>query len=434
MKIKQKKLDDGRIQIDAVATSGEVARALDVAQYAFAQQMGLRQEGNKTIAEVAESTMGINDLDSVVESQAAEFLAPFAIDKSGITPAFPPQPMAAMPLKRGYDYGFKLYVTPKPAYELSSYDPVEITVQPFELDQKLVDDKIDEIVGRWPLYVKDPGEPHAIAKGDHLLLSMDAYRDGERVDALSTDSRTYTAGMGFMPEGFDDQIVGMMPGETKTFSFEGPTWDPETQQEGVETIDCTVTVLENQIEQKQELTEDYVQTNFPQCENIAGFRKMIEQEVEQEARFAYEEQVRQGAAAAISDRFEGRIDDAIYESMQKTLISNLRQQLQQQDMSYDEYVEKIGGREQFNMMSMMETRSVLVQGFCLDAVFRHFKLHVKEEDIIDVCRTMRPDNPKRAKLDLEQGGRSFVLQEAAERLRANKYLVEHATIIESEKE
>lgn len=47
-------------------------RALQQAQVGFAQQMGLRPEKDKTVAQVAEEKMGIKDLDSIVESQAVE--------------------------------------------------------------------------------------------------------------------------------------------------------------------------------------------------------------------------------------------------------------------------------------------------------------------------------------------------------------------------
>ena len=105
MKVTQKKLGDGKVQLDAVATVDEVNRALQQAQVGFAQQMGLRPEKDKTVAQVAEEKMGIKDLDSIVESQAVEALIPFAIDKKNIIPAYPPKPQAKVPMKRGRSTG-----------------------------------------------------------------------------------------------------------------------------------------------------------------------------------------------------------------------------------------------------------------------------------------------------------------------------------------
>ena len=101
MKVTQKKLGDGKVQLDAVATVDEVNRALQQAQVGFAQQMGLRPEKDKTVAQVAEEKMGIKNLDSVVESQAIEALIPFAIDKKNIIPAYPPSRRPERPCAAG---------------------------------------------------------------------------------------------------------------------------------------------------------------------------------------------------------------------------------------------------------------------------------------------------------------------------------------------
>ena len=63
MKITQKKTDGGKVIVNAVASTEEVAKALNSAHLAFAQQMNLRPEQGKTVAQVAEERMGIRDLD-----------------------------------------------------------------------------------------------------------------------------------------------------------------------------------------------------------------------------------------------------------------------------------------------------------------------------------------------------------------------------------
>src|SRR5699024_5026500 len=113
MKVTEKKLDGGRIQLEAVASTAEVSHALTVAHRGFAQQMNLRVAPGGSVAQAAEKELGIKDLDAVVQQQAVEYLVPFAIDKRNITPAFPPVPKVASALKRGQTFSFSLVVTPK---------------------------------------------------------------------------------------------------------------------------------------------------------------------------------------------------------------------------------------------------------------------------------------------------------------------------------
>ena len=87
MKVTEKKLEDGLILLDAVVSTAEVSHALTMAQYGFAQQMGIQAQPGKPVAQAVEEQMGIKDLDAIVQQQAIEYLVPFAIDKRNIMPA-----------------------------------------------------------------------------------------------------------------------------------------------------------------------------------------------------------------------------------------------------------------------------------------------------------------------------------------------------------
>ncbi|MDR2715440.1 MAG: trigger factor family protein, partial [Coriobacteriaceae bacterium] len=172
MKVTQKKLEDGKLHLEATATVAEVEQAFNAAQVAFAQQMNLRPQPEKTIDQVAEEVMGIKDLDSVVGAQAAEYLTPFALDKKDIVPAFPPKAVPASALKRGAEYRFTLDVEPKPHYELTSYEKVAFTMPPFGIDEREVENQLAQMADTYAEYRAD--DPRPVQDGDHVLLSIEA--------------------------------------------------------------------------------------------------------------------------------------------------------------------------------------------------------------------------------------------------------------------
>ena len=143
---------------------------------------------------------------------------------------------------------------------------------------------------------------------------------------------------------------------------------------------------------------------------------------------------RQMAAAEVASRFQGSIADEVYEAMTRSLMTNLRADVARQGMKFEDFLEQQGGEQQFNMMMMLHTREMLVQGYALDAVFRHEGLVITDDDLTEACIEMGggQTDPKLMRSQLESSGRGFVLREAAERLRANKWLVEHALIKEPE--
>lgn len=424
MKVTEKKLDDGRILLEAVASTAEVSHALTMAHYGFAQQMNLQVMPGMTVAQAAEQQLGIKDLDAIVQQQAIEFLAPFAIDKRNIVPAFPATPRPTTPLKRGQTFSFELTVSPKPDYELTSYDPVSITIPPFEIEQEEVEAQLAQIAENYAEFVSD--EPHPVRKGDSMLLALEASQNGEKMDNLSTEGRTYLTGMGLMPDEFEQQLMGMEVGETKSFSF-GIPGAPEGEE--ADTIDCTVTVKEMQKKVIPAITDEWVAKNLPMYRDAAALRGGISDQLTAERRGQYESFKLQMAAAELGKRFQGRIADEVYEAMRTSLLSNLRGQLQQQGIPFEQFVQSQGGEQQFGMMLMMQTREMLVQGYALDALFRHEKMTLTEEDLDAAARGMNPQNPAAARRELEETGRGFALREAAERIKANQWLLDHAEVI-----
>lgn len=283
MKVTEKKLDDGRILLEAVASTAEVSHALTMAQYGFAQQMGMQIMPGMSVAQAAEQQLGIKDLDAIVQQQAVEYLVPFAIDKRNIMPAYPAEPKVEAPLKRGQTFSFELRVAPKPDYELTSYEPVSITVPPFEIEQAEVEAQIAQIAESYAEFVAD--EPHPVADGDGFMLALEASQNGEKMENLSTEGRTYLTGMGLMPEDFEKHLIGMNVGETKSFSFALPG---AAEGETGDAVDCTVTIKEMQKKVIPEINDEWVAKNLPMYRDAAALRGGINDRLTADRRAQYE--------------------------------------------------------------------------------------------------------------------------------------------------
>lgn len=429
MKVVKKKGENGFLQYDVTASTQEVSQALNQASEQFCTQMGIAPVEGKTPAQVVSERLGIKDLDSVISSQAAEMLIPRAIDKQGIVPAFVPDMKANVPLKRGKAYSFTLQVLPKPSYELTDYGPVKFTVQPFEPDEEEVDRQIGLMAKEYMTFV--PTDEKPIHKGDSCKLKMECTKDGEPVPGLSFDGRSYTLGEDLMPKGFDEGLDGMVVGETRTFTFEGPGLD-EDFNEIMEEYEVTVTLLENQKEIVPVVTDEWIKNNVPMYKDVADMRAKIGKEVNNERKKYYDDYVRNTAAAKLADRFDGKIADEVYEGAMRDETRTLRQQVAASGQTWEDFVEQQGGEQQVSMVMMMTMRRNLAQGYALDAYYRHHNLSYTEDDLNEACFQINPRDPKFARKQMEKNGLGYALREAAERLRACKHLVETADITVAE--
>ena len=427
MKVTQKKIDGGKLELQCVASDEDVQKALYSAALDFASQMGLKPDKTKTVEAAIQEKLGIKDVDAMVQGRAIELLVPMALNKKDIAPLYPPEPMPTSEFKRGRSFSFTLRVSPKPYYELTSYDPIDLEVEPFIPDYSSVDEQLAQMTEQYATFRTAPNK--TVEKGDTCLISIDASVNGEPLKNLSNTSRPYVTGEGYMPDGFDNAVIGMNPGETKTFQFEAPSWDDQGN-DVYEMVDCTVTVLEIQEPVKAEMTDEWVATHMPMYRSVADMRSSLEKQVEKLQRKQYDMVLRNQASNEIAKRFQGKIEDAAYESASKQLMERMRAEVASKNMTWDQFVEENGGQQQFQMFMMLQTRQQLITGFALDSVFRKKKLVVTEEDITDACMMFNPQSPSRIRKELEESGRGFVVREAAERMCAAKYLVAHANIKE----
>ena len=170
MKVTEKKLADGVIKLDCEATAIEVNNALKEAAEAFAMQMGVRPAPGKSIEELAREQLGIADLDKIIEPNAIEVLVPRALDRRNLVPAFPPKATPTVKFERGKKFTFTLNVTVKPTYELTSYEPVEITVPPFTFDETPINQQLEEIAKNSVTYVVADAKP--LTAGDACSIAM----------------------------------------------------------------------------------------------------------------------------------------------------------------------------------------------------------------------------------------------------------------------
>lgn len=425
MKVTEKKLEDGLIELTAAAATAEVAQAFNVAHYSFCASMGVEVPQGQTPAQAAEEKLGIKDLDSVSQQMAIDYLVPFAVDKRNLCPAFPPTPIIDQPIKRGQVFEFKVQVTPKPDYELTSYEPVSITVPPLNFDESLVDQQIQQLAESFATYEKCDAKP--LDASGAAKIALEVSQGGKRLDNLCTDGRTYILGMGLMPDEFEKNLIGMTEGDVKEFAFDMPG-----APEGEAPLDCKVTVLECQEKHVPEVDQAFIEKNMPMARDVESLRQVVSERLQAEQRAQYQEMQLTMVADELSRRFQDTISDEVYESMRDTLMQNVRGSLAQQGIPFEQFVEAQGGDQQFGMMLMIQARQMLVQGYALDAVFRHEKMTLDDEDIMAACRAMNPADPTTARRQMEGNGQAFVLRETAGRLKANRWLLEHADITVSE--
>lgn len=168
MRVKTKKLENEKIRLEVSLTSKETEAALAESRSFVIEQLDLRVDELHPAERLAKEQYDIDDFDAVVAVQMVETLLPAAIDQTGIVPAFLPEAQQNQLPKSGNCYSFSFVVTPKPSFELSSYGPVTVEVDPVQV----TDDQIRQVLADIALrYAESEGEETQVECTDEWIES-----------------------------------------------------------------------------------------------------------------------------------------------------------------------------------------------------------------------------------------------------------------------
>ncbi|MGI6221152.1 MAG: trigger factor [Coriobacteriales bacterium] len=374
-------------------------------------------------------TVGDQQFEFMLRDYVMGLVSPYVInDESDLNLALEPQCESDKFPHRDESFEFTMHVLLKPKYELTSYEPVEVTVPVYKVPESAVDKQIDELAEMNIFYkrVEDNGEPAEL--GQHVLIDMETTKGGENMPGLTGEGRLLELDYNYMPKDFVDNIVGMKVGETKSFDFEGPR-EGATSIDDTETFSTTITLREFQNPTKPKITDAWIEVNLPDAGSLEGLRNQIRESLEAQAKTQSQQDLSALIDMQLAERFEGSISDDIYKAASQSIYRSMSAELQQQGKTLEDMMREHGmSREHLNMQVMLQARDIIRQGFALDKYFEVMVGELNDEDIEEAYRSFAPGNEDAVRAQFEGTGRLYAVREVARRLKAHKHLAERAII------
>jgi len=431
MKVKSTKISDEKTELLITVPADRVREAIRFIDYQLAFQSGVNPQGVEDLSAAVKEVVGEAYYNSFLDFEVMRYLAPFAVTQEKISIMGTPKvDSTGTKVEPGKDLTFRATVVTKPIYEIDDFSPVKIQVPRLSVSEYDIDEQLINIAESHVTYERDEDRP--LQDGDDLYFSIRTVdKEGLLIPALNADRRAYKIGQNYLPGGFDEHLIGMEVGQTKTFDITAPEFNRENpgDSNAAETYTFTITILELQKRIIPAITDLWVKENLPGLTSVPELREEIRRQIMQHMQKDLEQMKSYAAATEFAKRFKGKIPDEYYELTREDILNNLHQNLQAQGKTLQEFInEQAGGEQQFSMQLMMQTREMLVQSFSLDALARHLKIKVTEEDIEETFHLMAPNHEMEARMEFEMTGRMYSIEEGAMRNKANKWLVETAEI------
>jgi len=431
MKVKRSDTPDGKIELQVTVPVDKVEETRDFLHFQLAAQNNIDPQSTQDLAATIKEKVGEAYYNSFMGFQAMVFLAPFAVTQEKLAIMGNPQVESlGESFESGREFSFRVIATPKPSYEMKDFSPVKIKIpQPFVTEDD-IDQQMLNLAESYVDFQKD--DDHPVQDGNDVLIALTTRDEtGEEIPQLSAESRTYTLGQNFIPGGFDEQLIGMDVGQSKTFDITATEFirDDSADPDATGTFNFTVTILEIQKRVIPAITDAWVAKNLPTFNNVQELREEIHRQGMEYQGKQQENMKTFAAASEFAKRFEGSIPDEFYEITREEIMNNMQQDLKAQNMTLQEFIkQQPGGEQQFSMQLMMQTREILTQAFTLDALARHLKLEVTPQDIADTFHAMAPGYEQQVRMEFEMTGRMYLIEEGALRAKANQWLVDNAEI------
>lgn len=140
---------------------------------------------------------------------------------------------------RGEPFTYTASLQVYPVVEPKGYTGLTLTRPTVEITETDVDNVIEQIRMERARFVAEEGRVAAL--GDQLLLDFDGRIDGERFAGGQNTNHPLELGKGQFIDGFEEQLVGCVPGEQRQVRVTFPETYRVTELAGKEaTFDCTI--------------------------------------------------------------------------------------------------------------------------------------------------------------------------------------------------
>lgn len=424
------RLDEDRASFHITIPADDVNTLIDQFTIALAYQSNIAPREGQNLEDAAAERLGAEAVQAHLSTSIMGYSFPFAAEASRTEIVGKPTFSQQGELARDEEFSFEALCTLKPSFSLSSYDPVEITVPPLEVTDEDVERYLTALA-RNHAYLEEDDSHADIRKGDLVELEIETFRDGERCDQLCSESRTYTTGADMMPPTFDDEVMKMRVGETKTIEYDCPGFAlDENLEPEMEHYVSTVTAKRVQKTIVPELTDEWIKESLPEYDGFASLEADARATIQNRKAVEYRHYKNLQSANELVKRFDGVISQPVYDAVIDDVVRSFEEQLSQQGMTRQDFLRQQGISEQQLMAHLSgQVHEQLARQFALDAVAQHFGLEVTDEDLDEYFRAAAaPGLESMIRLDFERNGRMPEARLSALRLKANDYVTEHATV------
>jgi len=255
------------------------------------------------------------------------------------------------------DLAFDVEYEVLPPVALMDLKGVKLTKPVVEVTDEEVTAEVNRVFAQNRGYT-DKGDEGVVETGDRLGLSFVGKIDGEAFDGGTSDHAHLTVGAGEFIPGFEEQLVGMKKGETRTIEVTFPA-DYQSEELAGKTAQFEVNVLHVDGPNTGELDDEFAKRLG--VEDVAAMRAAVKEQMEAALASMSRQHIKRQILDALDDGHKFDVPAQLVDAEFATIWSRVEHEVQSHGRSFeDEGTTEEAAREQYRKIAERRVRLGLV--------------------------------------------------------------------------
>lgn len=247
-------------------------------------------------------------MQDVAEHLVAKAVGDALVEK-GVEPIATPD-IKELVLEEGKPLTFKASFDVVPGFDPGDLRTIEATEPAGTVEEDAVNQSLERLRERQARY--EAVETGVVEAGHTVVVGLERQgtdKDGTRGEVDKHETVNIELGAPSNPPGFDDQMIGMTTGSTKSFTITYPA-DYAIAELAGGTVDYTVTLKEIKKRVVPAL-DDELAKDLGEFDSLDALRTHVREDLEHEAKHAAERQVRQDVLTQLASRVPFAVPESL---------------------------------------------------------------------------------------------------------------------------
>jgi trigger factor len=255
------------------------------------------------------------------------------------------------------DLSFDVTYEVLPPVTIMDLKSIKLDKPVVEIDEADVDKEVQRVFSQQRGY-EDKGDGGVVETGDRLGLSFKGTINGEAFAGGSADHAHLTVGSGEFIPGFEEQLVGMTKGETKTIQVTFPKDYAQEDLQG-KTADFEVSILHVDGPKAGELNDDFAKSLG--LESVDKLREAVREQMVAALASMGRQAVKRQILDALDEGHKFDVPADLVEAEFNTIWQRVEHEVQSHGRSFeDEGTTEEAAREQYRTIAERRVRLGLV--------------------------------------------------------------------------